>query len=41
MNLIQSNFPEWYKEIENLGDPLSGISDPIDFVRIRSILSDL
>ena len=41
MNLIQSNFPEWYKEIEKLGDPLTGISDRIDFERIRPILSDL
>lgn len=31
MNIIKSNFPEWYKEIDNLGDPLSGISDCIDF----------
>jgi len=41
MNLIQSNFPEWYKEIEKLGGPLTGISDRIDFERIRTILSDL
>jgi len=41
MNLLQSNFPEWYKKIEKLGDPLTGISDRIDFERIRPILSDL
>ena len=41
MNLLQSYFPEWYKEIESLGDPLTGISDRIDFERIRSILADL
>ena len=32
---MQSSFPEWYKEIESLGDPLSGIGDRIDFERIR------
>jgi IS5 family transposase len=41
MNLMQSNFPEWYKEIEKLGDPLTGISDRIVVERIRPILSDL
>jgi IS5 family transposase len=41
MNLLQSNFPEWYKEIEKLGDSLTGISDRIDFERIRPIISDL
>ncbi len=41
MNLLQSSFPEWYREIESLGDPLTGISDRIDFERIRPILSDL
>jgi len=41
MNLLQSNFPEWYKEIEKLGDPLTGISDRIDFERIRPIISEL
>jgi IS5 family transposase len=41
MNLMQYNFPEWYKEIKKLGDPLTGISDSIDFERIRPILSDL
>jgi len=38
---MQSNFPEWYKEIEKLGDPSTGISDRIDVERIRPILSDL
>jgi hypothetical protein len=38
MNLLQSNFPEWYKEIEVLVDPLTGISYRIDFERIRPIL---
>ena len=41
MNLLLSYFPEWYKEVENLGDPLHGISDRIDFERIRPILSSL
>ena len=41
MNLLQSHFTEWYKGIESLGDPLTGISDRIDFERIRPILSDL
>ena len=41
MNLLQSYFPEWYKEIDSLGDPLTGIADRIDFERIRPILSDL
>ena len=41
MNLLQSGFPEWYKEIEALGDPLSVIGDRIDFERIRPMLSDL
>ena len=41
MNLLQSYFPEWYKEIESLGDPLTGISDRIDFESIRPILADL
>ena len=41
MNLLQSYFPEWYKEVEALGDPLSGMGDRIDFERIRPILSDL
>ena len=41
MNLLQSSFPEWYKEIESLGDPLTGISDRIDFERIKPILANL
>ena len=41
MNLLQSYFPEWYKEVEALGDPFTGISDRIDFERIRPILSSL
>ena len=41
MTLLQSYFPEWYKEVENLGEPLSGISDRIDFERIWPILSSL
>ncbi len=41
MNLFQTGLPELYKEIESLGDPLTGISDRIDFERIRLILSDL
>ncbi|MHB8360641.1 MAG: hypothetical protein ACYDAO_09090 [Thermoplasmataceae archaeon] len=32
---------ELYREIESLGDPLTGISVRIDFERIRQILSDL
>ena len=41
MNLLQSYFPEWYKEVEALDDPLFGIGDRIDFERIRPILSEL
>ncbi len=41
MNLLHTGLSELYKEIESLGDPLSGIVDLIDFERIRSILSDL
>lgn len=41
MNLLRSYFPEWYKEVEVLGDPLSGISNHIDLERTRAILSDL
>ena len=40
MNLPQSYFPEWYREIENPGDLLTGISYRIDFGRVRPILSD-
>ena len=41
MNLYHAGLSELYKEIETLGDPLTGISDRIDFERIRPILSDL
>jgi IS5 family transposase len=40
MNLLQCSFLEWYNEIKKFGDPLTGISNSIDFERIRSILSD-
>ena len=41
MNLYHTGLSELYKEIETLGDPLTGISDRIDFEKIRPILSDL
>ena len=41
MNLYHTGLSELYKEIEALGDPLTEISDRIDFERIRPILSDL
>ena len=41
MNLYHTGLSELYKEIEALGDPLTGISDRIDFEKIRPILSDL
>ena len=41
MNLYHTGLCELYKEIETLGDPLTGISDRIDFERIRPILPDL
>jgi IS5 family transposase len=41
MNLYHTGLSELYKEIETLGDPLTGISDRIDFERIRPILADL
>ena len=41
MNLLHSGFPERYKEIKVLGDPLTGISDQIDFERSSPILADL
>ena len=41
MNLLQSSFPEWYREIESLGEPLTGISDRIDIERIRPTLAYL
>ena len=41
MNLYHTGLSELYKEIETLGDPLTGISDRIDFEKIRPVLSDL
>ena len=41
MNLFQTGLSELYKEIESLGDPLTGISDRIDFESIVPILADL
>jgi IS5 family transposase len=41
MNLYHTGLPELYREIESLGDPLTGISGCIDFERIRPILADL
>jgi len=41
MNLYHTGLSELYKEIETLGDPLTGMSDRIDFEKIRPILSDL
>jgi IS5 family transposase len=41
MNLYHTGLSDLYKEIETLGDPLTGISDRIDFEKIRPILSDL
>lgn len=41
MDLFQTGLSELYKNLENLGDPLTGISDRIDFEKIRSILLDL
>ena len=41
MNLYRTGLSELYKEIEALGDPLTGISDRIDFERIRQTLSNL
>ena len=38
---IEDTLRELYKEIESLGDPLTGISDRIDFERIRPVLADL
>lgn len=35
MNLLQSYFPEWYREIESLGYPLTDIPHRTDFERIR------
>ena len=41
MNLYHTGLSELYREIEALGDLLTGISDRIDFERIRPILADL
>jgi IS5 family transposase len=41
MNHYHTGLSELYKEIETLGDPLTCISDRIDFEKIRPILSDL
>jgi IS5 family transposase len=41
MNLYHAGLSKLYKETEAFGDPLTGISDRIDFERIRSILLDL
>ena len=41
MNLYHTGLSELYREIEALGDPLTGISDRIDFEKIRPILADL
>ena len=41
MNLYHTGLSELYKEIETLGDPLTGISDRIDFERIRLVLPGL
>ena len=41
MNLYHTELSELYKEIEALGDPLTGLSDRIDFERIRPMLSNL
>jgi IS5 family transposase len=41
MNIYYTELSELYQEIEALGDPLTGISDRIDFERFRSILTDL
>ena len=41
MNPYYTGLSELYKEIEALGDPLTVISDRIDFERIRPMLSNL
>ena len=41
MNLLQSISPNNTRRVEGLGDPLTGISDRIDFERIRPVMSDL
>jgi hypothetical protein len=39
--MFRERLSELYKNLENLGDPLTGISDRIDFEKIRPILLDL
>ena len=41
MDLYHTGLSGLYMEIESLGDPLTGISDRVDFERGRPILSDL
>ncbi len=41
MNLYHTVLSELYREIENLGDPPSDISDHVDFGRNMPIFSDL
>lgn len=41
MNLLQTGLSELYRNVENIGDPLSGKGDRIDFERIRNILAGL
>jgi IS5 family transposase len=41
MNLYHTGLSELYKEIEALGDPLSGTGDRIYFERIKPILLNL
>jgi hypothetical protein len=41
INLFQTGISQLYMEIKSLGDPLTGISDRIDFERIRTTLADL
>ena len=41
MNLYHAGLSELHMEIEALGDPLTGISDHIDFERIMPILLDI
>ena len=41
MNLYRTGLSGLYKEIEALGDPLTDISDRIDFERIRQMTSNL
>ena len=41
MNLFQTGLSELHKNLENLSDPPTGISDRIDFEKFGPILSDL